>query len=83
MGKNFDRVEYVVGCSQDLSLCDYEQIGVFQDALHGKCPKCGSPLKIKRMPGQEDYDRLRPSKTVRFHDPPKAEDGDEIILEIE
>lgn len=84
MGKNFDRVEYVVGCSQDVSVCDYEQIGVFQDALHGKCPKCDSPLKIKRLPGQEDYDKLRPSKTVRFHDPPKAEeDDDKIILEIE
>ncbi len=83
MGKNFDRVEYVVGCSQHQFVCDYEQIGVFQDAQGGECPKCGSPLKIKRIPGQEDYDRLRPSKGVRPHDPPKAEDGDEIILELE
>ena len=83
MGKNFDRVEYVVGCSQDLSLCDYEQIGVFQDAQGGECPKCGSPLKIKRMPGQEDYDRLRPSAPIKYPEYPKAGDGDEIILELE
>jgi len=83
MGKNFDRVEYVVGCSQHQFVCDYEQIGVFQDAQGGKCPKCGSPLKIKRMPGQEDYDRLRPSAPIKYPKYPKVDDGDEIILELE
>ena len=75
--------EYVIGCSRGMFACEYEAIGDERDLKNKMCPKCGSPLKVIRMPGLDDYDRLKPSAPIKYPKYPKAEDGDEIILELE